>query len=127
MAKNGLRRCDALLASQRKVETSAHAVAVNSSDGWGGESGNSIHEPLTHLGKAERFGPVELGDFMEVGAGREEVRVAGEDESAGGCCASCSTATVRAMTRARVRRLVPSWETRRRTAISPYISMTYKS
>ena len=79
MAEDGVGRGDAALAGECQIQSPTHAVAVNGSDGRGGEVDYSIHQALSHVGEAERLGAVQFGDFMEVSAGGEEMDVAGND------------------------------------------------
>ena len=48
MSEDGVGSGDAMSASHRQVESTSHAVAVNSCDGGGGEAGQGIHELLSH-------------------------------------------------------------------------------
>lgn len=80
MSEDGMWTGDAVPASEGEIEASTHAIAVDGGKGWGREAGEDIHQTLAHMGEAEGFGAAELGDFVEVGPGGEEMDVAGENE-----------------------------------------------
>ena len=53
MSEDGMRRSNTVLAGESEVESSAHAVTVNSGDGGGREVGHGLHQSLTHVSEAE--------------------------------------------------------------------------
>ena len=84
MAKDGVWAGDPTTARKSQVETAAHTVAMNRRDGGGREVGYCAHQVLSHVREAKRFGAAQVGDFVEVGSGREEMCVAGDDQFRGG-------------------------------------------
>jgi len=80
MAKDGVWAGGPTTARKSQVETAAHTVAVNRRDGGGREVGYCAHQVLSHVREAKRFGAAQVGDFVEVGSGREEVSIARDDE-----------------------------------------------
>ena len=83
MSEDGVRAGDSVMAREREVQSSAHAVAVNGSDGWSREVGDAVHQPLPHLGELEGFGAVQLGNLTEIGSSRKEMRVTGNHKPDG--------------------------------------------
>ena len=81
MREQRMRPGDAAIARQRKVESSTHAVAVHGGDGGDREVGDGVHQALAHLGKAKGLGAMQFGNFVQVSARREEMRVAGDDQA----------------------------------------------
>ena len=84
MTKHGVRPGHTVVAGERQVQAAAHAVAVNSGADRGREAGNQVHEFLPSAGKFQRLGAIKGGDFMQVGPGREELVVTGDDQRFGG-------------------------------------------
>jgi len=83
MSEDCVRPGNSVPAGKRQVETSAHAVAVNRGNRWGREVGHGLHQPLAHQCEAKGVGAVQSSDFAQIGAGGEEVTVAGEHEPGG--------------------------------------------
>jgi hypothetical protein len=81
MAEDGVRPGDPARTSQRQIESSAHAVAVNRSNCGSGEAGDSVHQALAHLREAKCLASVQVGDFKEVGTGGEEAGIASDHET----------------------------------------------
>ena len=81
MSEDGVRSRDATPAGQREVESSTHAVAVHGGDGGDREVGDGVHQALAHLGKPKGLGAMQLGNFVQVSARGEEMRVAGDDQA----------------------------------------------
>jgi len=71
---------DAPIAGERQIESSAHAVALNRSDGWSREAGDGSHQALTHLREAECSRAGQSRNLVEVGPRREELRIAGDHQ-----------------------------------------------
>ena len=80
MSEYCVRLGDAPTTGESEIQPSAHAIAVNSGEGWGRETGDGIHKPLAHVGEAKGLGAVQLSDFVKVSAGGEEMEVAGNDQ-----------------------------------------------
>jgi hypothetical protein len=81
MPEQCVRPRDAAIARQCEVESSPHAISVHGSDGWRRKVGDSVHQPLSHLRKAECVRPVELCDLAQLGSGGKEVCVAGDHQA----------------------------------------------
>ncbi len=56
MAEHRVGRGNSVMASEREVESSAHAMAFNGGDYGSGKSGDGIHQSLTHLREFVGFG-----------------------------------------------------------------------
>jgi len=82
MSEDGVGRCDPAVTGERKIKTSAHAVAFDRGDDGEGIAGDCVHECLSHGGELVGFGPGERGDFVQVGADREELAIARDDQRA---------------------------------------------
>src|SRR6478752_8634419 len=80
MSKDGVRRGDAIVARQRQVHGSAHAVAANGGDYGRRELVDRHHERLTATGKLKGFWSAELRNLIQVSPGGEKLIVAGDDE-----------------------------------------------
>ena len=81
MSEDGMRPRDAAMTGQCQVKSSAHAVAMHSSDRRAWKVRNRVHQALTHLGKAKGLWSSERNDLAEVCAGRKEMWIAGNDQS----------------------------------------------
>ena len=71
---------DAPIAGERQIESSAHAVALNHSDGGSREAGDGSHQALTHLREAECFRAGQRRNLVEVGPCREKLRIASDHQ-----------------------------------------------
>ena len=80
MAEDRTGRGNPPVAGQHKIETSAHAIPVDRGIHGGGEAGNGVHQRPAHLREFNRAGCGQSSDFVEVGASREELFIAGEDQ-----------------------------------------------
>ena len=78
--KDGVWRGHAIVARQRQVHGSAHAVAANGRDYWHGKLVDRQHERLATTGKLKGFWPAELGNLVQIGPGGKELAIAGDDE-----------------------------------------------
>jgi len=85
MAKERVRSSDAPAAGQCEIKPASHAIAVNGGNGRSREGCDSMHQTLAYVRKGEGFGAGQNGDFVEVGSGREEARIAGENEAGWRC------------------------------------------
>ncbi len=114
MAKDSIRCGNAIVARQRQVHASAHAVAANGGNHRNGKPVNGQHERLPCMRKLQGLRPGEPQNFVEVGAGRKEFFIAGDDErfelAASASKRSCWTASCKAAMQAGVSLLVPSGE-----------------
>lgn len=82
MSKDGVGRGDPAVTGEREIETSAHAVAINGGDDGDGVAGDCVHECLSHGGELAGFGAGQCGDFVQVGADREKMAIARDDQRA---------------------------------------------
>jgi hypothetical protein len=82
MSEDGVGRGDPAVTSERKIQTSAHAVAFDRGDDGGGIAGDCIHECLPHGGELAGFAArqCQCGDFIQVGANRKELAIARDDQ-----------------------------------------------
>lgn len=64
-------RCDADVASERKIQAAAHAIAADCGDDGFAALRERAHYALAKFGEADRFRSVESSDFCDFGAGRE--------------------------------------------------------
>ena len=80
MAKQRMSAGDAPIAGEREIESSSHTVTLNRSDGWSREAGDGTHQALTYLREAECFRAVQRRNLVEVGARREEPRIASDHQ-----------------------------------------------
>ncbi len=56
MSEDGVGRGDPAVAGERKIKTSAHAVAFDRGDDGGGIAGDCVHQCLSHGGEPIGFG-----------------------------------------------------------------------
>jgi len=83
MAEDGVRGGDTVVARQRQVQPATHALAVNDRADSRREAGNSIHQFLPGAGELQSLRAGDSGNFLQIGAGGEELVVAGDDEGPG--------------------------------------------
>jgi len=81
VSEEGVWSSDAALTCQRQVKPASHAITVDRGNGWSREGRDNVHQPLSHLCETKYFRAVQLGNFVEVGADGEKVRVAGDHQS----------------------------------------------
>lgn len=81
MTKDGMRRGDSMATGKRQIQASTHAVTVDGGDGGCREVGYVRHELLTQAREAKRLRTMKAGDLVEVGPGREEVRIPRDDQA----------------------------------------------
>lgn len=81
VSEEGVWSSDASLTCQRQVKPASHAITVDRGDSWSWEVRDNAHQPLSHLCETKCFRAVQLGNFVEVGADGEKVRIAGDHQS----------------------------------------------
>src|SRR6185312_12827578 len=81
MAEDGVGGGNTVVAGEGQIETSAHTVAAYGRDDRNRESINVLHKALPYTRELERLRSGELRDFVEIGSGREEAIVSGDDEA----------------------------------------------
>ncbi len=82
MSEDGVGSGDSAVTGERKIQTSAHAVAFDRGDHRRGIAGDGVHQRLAHGGKLIGFGAGQSGDFIQVGANREKLAIGGDDQRA---------------------------------------------
>ncbi len=80
MSEDGVGRGDPAVTGEREIKTSAHAVAFDGGDDRGGIAGECVHECLSRGGELVGFGTGQCGDFVQVGADREKLTIARDDQ-----------------------------------------------
>ncbi len=82
MSEDGMGRSDSAVTGEREIKTSAHAVAFDRGDDGSGIAGDRVHQRLSHDGELVGLGAAERGDFIQVGADREKLAIARNDQRA---------------------------------------------
>jgi len=82
MSENGAGSGDSAVTGEREIKASAHAVAFDRSDDRGGIACDCVHERLSYGGELIGRGSAERGDFIQVGADREKLAIARDDQGA---------------------------------------------
>ena len=81
MPEHCVRRSDAIVAGQRKIHASAHAIAVDGRGDGHREAVEHLHKLLAASRKSKGIRAAELGDFIQVRSGRKELFIAGDDQA----------------------------------------------
>lgn len=79
MSENGIRRCDAAMASEGQIQTTAETESPDGRERRRWKMRYQIHEMLAFASKAERVRAVELSNLVQVGATRKD-RLASDDQ-----------------------------------------------
>jgi hypothetical protein len=66
VTEDGVGRGDAAMAGKREIEASAHAVAGDGRERWGGELLDHIHQLLTRMREGQSVPPAQLRDLIQI-------------------------------------------------------------
>jgi hypothetical protein len=80
MSEDGVGCGDPAVTGEREIKTSAHAVAFDRGDDRHGIAGDCVHERLSHARELVGFRTGQCGDFVQVGADREKLAIARNDQ-----------------------------------------------
>jgi len=80
MSEHGVRGRDPAVTGDCKIKSSAHAVALDRSDDRSRITGDCVHERLSQGGKFVGFGAAQSGDFVQIGADREEQPISRDNQ-----------------------------------------------